>query len=153
MKKRTRSRLWAIQAAYSLSMRPESSGGLGDAGASRVVDVALEKFFTWRKIAPENRGLSARLIQSLWKNLAQVDSLLAAHLKNWSVERLCRLDRIIIRLALTEILFLDDIPEQVTINEYVDLARMFGTDNSPAFVNGVLDAALKNLTLDKKVLS
>ena len=88
----------------------------------------------------QNRELTVRLVNMLDEHLDAVDEAIADHLKNWSPERLARLDRIILRLGAAELLYLDDIPPKVTINEYVELSRLFGTEESPGFVNGVLDA-------------
>ncbi len=114
------------------------------------MDQALAEFLNYRNVGMENREFTVRLIQELNKHLEEVDSLLAAHLKNWSPERLAVLDRLMIRLAVTEFLFLKDIPHKVTINEYVGIAHLFGTDDSPRFINGVLDAVHRTLTGNNK---
>ncbi len=103
-------------------------------------DYILRDFFRWRRIGVQNRELTVRLVNELDEHLDEVDEAIANYLKNWSPERLARLDRIILRLGVAELLFLDDIPSKVTINEYVELSRLFGTDESPGFINGVLDA-------------
>lgn len=100
----------------------------------------LKDFFRWRRIGEQNRELTIQLVDMLDEHLEEVDDAIAGYLKNWSPERLARLDRIILRLGVAELLYLDDIPPKVTINEYVELSRLFGTDDSPGFVNGVLDA-------------
>ncbi|MFH1069102.1 MAG: transcription antitermination factor NusB [Candidatus Glassbacteria bacterium] len=133
MKKRTKSRVWALQAAYSMQLSGRS--------ASQILDI----FFKWRKVGEQNRELTTRLLATLEANLEEVDALLAAHLENWSPQRLAVIDRLLIRLAVVEFLYFDDIPPKVTINEYVNLAHDYGTDDSPRFVNGVLDAVHKTI--------
>ena len=133
MRKRTKSRVWAVQAAYSNLL------------SAKGVERTLEEFFKWRRIGSGNREFTKKLLSALELHLEEVDSLLAAHLKNWSPVRLALLDRIIIRLAVTEFLYFEDIPPKVTINEYVGLAHLFGTDDSPRFVNGVLDAVRRTI--------
>jgi transcription antitermination protein NusB len=128
MKKRTKSRTWAVQVAYTMHL-----SGL-------PCDYILRDFFRWRRIGVQNRELTVQLVNKLDEHLDAVDEAIADHLKNWSPERLARLDRIILRLGVAELLYLDDIPPKVTINEYVELSRLFGTEESPGFVNGVLDA-------------
>ena len=105
----------------------------------------LKDFFRWRRIGEQNRELTVRLVSELDEHLEEVDATIAGYLKNWSPERLARLDRIILRLGVAELLYLDDIPPKVTISEYVELSRQFGTAESPGFVNGVLDAVKRNL--------
>jgi len=107
-------------------------------------DYILRDFFRWRRIGVQNRELTVQLVNILDKHLDDVDEAIANHLKNWSPERLARLDRIILRLGVAELLYLEDIPSKVTINEYVELSRLFGTDESPGFINGVLDAIRRN---------
>ena len=138
MRKRTKCRIWALQAFYSSLL------------TGKDTDRALSEFFEHRRIAPQNSEFTVNLVRLLSANLEQVDSLLENNLDNWSLQRLAVLDRILIRLAVAEFLFLEDIPPKVTINEYVQLAHLFGTDESPRFVNGVLDALLHNLNLPGK---
>ncbi|MEO0556757.1 MAG: transcription antitermination factor NusB [Bacteroidota bacterium] len=75
----------------------------------------------------------------------EADVLTERHVQNWDLSRLALTDRLVLRLAIAEFLYFEDIPPKVTINEYVEVARAFGTDKSDAFVNGVLDAVLRDL--------
>ena len=136
MKKRSKSRTWAVQAAYTMHLS-------GEAGED-----ILEDFFRWRKIGEQNRELTEQLVLALENHLEEVDGAISGYLKNWSPERLARLDRIILRLGVAELLYLKDIPPSVTINEYVELARLFGTDESHRFVNAVLDSIRKDHMTD-----
>ena len=76
---------------------------------------------------------------------AEADVLIDKHVENWDLNRLARTDRYVLWIAITELLYFPDIPPKVTLNEAVEVARAFGTDNSPSFVNGVLDAVLREL--------
>ena len=76
---------------------------------------------------------------------AEADVLIDRHIENWDLNRLARTDRYVLWMAITEFLYFEDIPPKVTLNEAVEVARVFGTDKSPAFVNGVLDAVLREL--------
>ena len=69
---------------------------------------------------------------------AHVDDLISAHLHGWTLERLPAVDRAILRVAVWELLHADDVPEPVAVDEAVELAKRLSTDDSPAFVNGVL---------------
>jgi N utilization substance protein B len=75
----------------------------------------------------------------------ECDSLIGAKTANWEVERTALIDRIILRMGITEFLEFDDIPTRVTINECIELAKDFSTAKSGKFVNGVLDAILIDL--------
>ncbi|MBQ4527394.1 MAG: transcription antitermination factor NusB [Clostridia bacterium] len=74
-----------------------------------------------------------------YDNLENIDKQISKHLKNdWTLERLSRVNLSIIRLAACEMIYMTDIPYQVSINEAVELAKKFGDDDSPAFINGIL---------------
>jgi N utilization substance protein B len=71
-------------------------------------------------------------------NAAHIDDLISAHLQGWTLERLPAVDRAVLRVAVWELLHADDVPEAVAVDEAVELAKQLSTDESPAFVNGVL---------------
>jgi N utilization substance protein B len=72
------------------------------------------------------------------EHAAHIDDLISAHLQGWTLERLPAVDRSILRVAVWELLHADDVPEAVAVDEAVELAKKLSTDESPAFVNGVL---------------
>ena len=74
------------------------------------------------------------------RRLDQIDRTIGDHATNWRLERIAATDRNLLRVAIFELLFQDDVPAQVAINEAVEIAKRFGTQDSPAFINGVLDA-------------
>ena len=81
-----------------------------------------------------------RLVGRTVEERAHIDEVLAATLLHWNLDRLSFMDRAILRLACCELLYVEDVPTTVSINEAVELARTFGDDRSSQFVNGVLDA-------------
>lgn len=84
-----------------------------------------------------------RLVRSTIEHLKDIDENLSSILKGWTIDRLSYIDRAILRLALCEMLYFEDIPLKVSINEAIELAKYFGTAGSAKFVNGVLDTFLK----------
>lgn len=78
------------------------------------------------------------LVNGVIDNILELDSIISENLENWSFDRLASVERVVLRLATYEIKFMDDIPESVSINEAVDLAKKFGDEKSGKFVNGVL---------------
>jgi len=84
-----------------------------------------------------------RILEALQDHLPEVDRALQSSLENWRLDRLSVMDRSILRLSATELLFLDDIPPKVSIQEGIHLAEAYGGRDSPRFVNGVLDALYK----------
>jgi transcription antitermination protein NusB len=90
------------------------------------------------------------LLQKTVQNQLTIDALIKETVEHWTFDRIAVLDRNILRLAITELLYLDDIPAKVTINEAVELAKRFSTKDSGKFVNGVLDkiVQIKNIVKD-----
>ncbi len=83
---------------------------------------------------------SADIVDGVAANLAEIDEVLSTHLQGWTLERLPAVDRAILRMAVWELLYNDEIDDAVAISEAVTLAATLSTDDSPAFVNGLLDA-------------
>ena len=81
----------------------------------------------------------------------EADALIARHAKNWELERLALTDRLVLRMAVAELLYFEDIPPKVTLNEALEVAKAFSTARSGGFVNGVLDAILHELLADGRV--
>ena len=75
----------------------------------------------------------------------EIDDKFVPFLKNWKIERLPTLDRIVLEMAVYEILFMEDIPVSVSINEAVKLSKKYGTENSSSYINGVLSSFEKSL--------
>ncbi|MFA6281783.1 MAG: transcription antitermination factor NusB [Candidatus Omnitrophota bacterium] len=86
---------------------------------------------------------SMMLIDGVMMNMPALDSLIKKYVKNWEIERMAVIDRNVLRMAAYEIIFLDEIPPKVSINEAIELAKRFGDVDSPRFVNGVLDKIYK----------
>ena len=89
------------------------------------------------------KAFAATLIQAVKQHQEELDALIAASGSNWHVDRMARLDLLILRLALAEIMHIPEVPVPVSIDEAVDLAKLYSTGNSYAFVNGVLDAIVQ----------
>ncbi|MGY1607157.1 MULTISPECIES: transcription antitermination factor NusB [unclassified Geodermatophilus] len=85
---------------------------------------------------------TVRLVEGVAAHARRIDELIGQHARGWSLERLPDVDRAILRMAVFELLWADDVPDAVVIDEAVELARALSTDDSPAYVNGVLGAIL-----------
>ena len=75
----------------------------------------------------------------------EIDEIIKNSLINWTIERVSKVNLIIVRLAIAEILYIDDVPEVVAINEAIELTKKYSDDKSVSFVNGALDKAFKNI--------
>lgn len=91
------------------------------------------------EVDPEAQKFARELVAAASERTAEVEQLIAGSSKNWRIERMSRVDRNILRLGAAELVAFKDVPVRVVINEAVELAKRFGTAESSAFVNGVLD--------------
>jgi N utilization substance protein B len=91
------------------------------------------------ELEPDAQDFAKGLVGKAAEHAAKIDELIASSSKNWRLERMSRVDRNILRLGTCELLAARDVPVKVVINEAVELAKRFGTAESSAFVNGVLD--------------
>jgi transcription antitermination factor NusB len=136
MGKRRRSRELAIKVLYHLEFSDEDPAA--------AFDLICNVFG-----APEGvKPFSKELVLGVCDHLEQVDKLIGGASKNWRLERIAKVDRSILRVATYELLHRDDIPPKVSINEAVDLGKKFGTEESGAFINGVLDKIYTTLLGD-----
>jgi transcription antitermination protein NusB len=102
------------------------------------------KFWREAKAADATRTFANRLFEGASKETDALDELIAQHAANWRLDRLAAIDRAILRLAIYE-LRAAETPPKVVLNEAVDLAKKFSSEDSSAFVNGILDACHKSL--------
>ncbi len=125
---RTRARECALQALYQLD-----SGGGDPQGAVRAVLAHFEE------ADKETERFADELVRGVQSEKAAIDALIQKSSNNWKLDRMARVDRNILRLAVYEILRRADVPVRVTLNEAIELGKKFGSEESSAFVNGVLD--------------
>lgn len=100
------------------------------------------------QLAEPYRQFANDLVRGTIGRVGEIDGILAGHARNWRVERMAALDRLILRLAVYEMLADADTPARVVINEAIELARAYTGEEAVAFVNGILDAVRKDLGRD-----
>jgi N utilization substance protein B len=81
----------------------------------------------------------------------EVDNIIKERLANWDMERIALIDRLLLRIGITEILYFNDIPPKVSMNEVIEIAKDFSTSNSSKFINGILDTFLNELRAEGKL--
>ncbi|MEX0771545.1 MAG: transcription antitermination factor NusB [Balneolales bacterium] len=105
------------------------------------------------KVSDDKEGL--RFAEKLFLNTLQTsdiaDAEIEKHIKNWEIDRLAIIDRLVLRMAISEFIHFDDIPPKVTINEAIEIAKRFSTSKSGRFVNGILDAVLESLSAENRL--
>ena len=91
-----------------------------------------------RRVSNRVRRFALSIVEGVWAHRQEVDDLLTAHLQHWKLERLTRTDRGLLRMGVYEMRFDPEVPDKVAINEAVELAKLYGSDSAPRFINGVL---------------
>jgi N utilization substance protein B len=104
------------------------------------MEVALEGFWRLRSATPPMRAMAERLASGARSRAAELDATIAETATHWRLERIAPVDRTILRLGAYELVAEAETPAAVVLDEAVELAKRFGEEDSPAFVNGVLDA-------------
>lgn len=119
--------------------------------ANANMEEALKYAFENNKFSEEIKEFVLLLVKGVVSNLSEIDKIIINYAKNWSLERITNIDRNILRVAIYEILYLDNVPKNVSINEAVELAKKYGTKSSFSFVNGVLGKIDKDVKIMKKI--
>ena len=97
-----------------------------------------------------NNDFIQSLFDSVFENMKWTEDVIKSHLENWEIDRIAQIDKILLKMGICEIYFIDDIPPKVTISEMVEIAKIYSTDESPVFINGILDAVFKNYIKENK---
>src|SRR5262245_66303056 len=127
MGRRRQSRETALQLLYAL-----------DITRANIREV-LRATWTETMLSPEIRDFTTALVTGVIQRRDEIDAFIQECSTNWSLERIGMVERNILRFAIYELCFLPDIPPNVTINEAVEVAKKYGTQEAPAFINGILD--------------
>ena len=115
-------------------------------GSGVSADQAVALYWrTFEDADPEGKSYADTIVRGVADNLDAIDKKVAAASQNWRLERMSRVDRNLLRLGTWELMFRTDVPRAVILDEAVELAKSFGTDESSSFVNGVLDRIAENL--------
>ncbi|ABL04246.1 transcription antitermination factor NusB [Mycobacterium ulcerans] len=123
----------ARKRAVDLMFEAEARG----LGPGEIADLRTELAETKPDVAPLH-PYTAAVARGIGEHAAHIDDLITSHLQGWTLDRLPAVDRAILRVAVWELLYADDVPEPVAVDEAVELAKELSTDDSPSFVNGVL---------------
>ncbi len=132
------SREAAVQVLYAIDL-----GARGSGAEQPLVEDAFAAAAEHFELPEGARGFARELVAGVIANREPIDAQIAHHARNWRLSRMAALDRNVLRVAVYEILFSDTAPA-VILDEAVELARRFGGERSPAFVNGILDAVARS---------
>ena len=135
---RRKSRELALQFLFQEEMAGQ--GGIVD------FDEFCSHFQVYKKAIP----YAQKLLAGIREKGAEIDAQISRHAQNWRLERMSHVDRNILRIAVYEANYQDDVPSSVAINEAVEIAKRYSTDDSGPFINGILDALIREESPEKQ---
>ena len=127
MGNRRRSRELAMQALFSMESSQNDS--------KEMIERFCNHFTPSKKVLP----FFLKLVEGVTEAGSEIDAVIERYSDNWKLSRMAGVDRNILRIAVYELMYCNDIPSKVTINEAIDIGKRFGTEESGAFINGILD--------------
>ncbi len=127
MRKRSKAREQALKLLYQIDVSKQDC------------DEVIEDF--WHRYKEENfiKDFTVQIVEGAISHLLEIDNIIGKYTQNWKLSRIAVIDRNILRIGCFELLFLQDIPPKVSINEAIELAKKYGDVNSSKFINGILD--------------
>ena len=132
MRKRTLSREIALRVLYAWEITKDPP------------EECLERYWaSGEEVSPDIRQFAEALIAGVFANREEIDRIIAAYATNWDIGRMATVDRNVMRIAAFELLFIEDMPSKVAINEAIEMAKKYGDKDSGKFVNGILDKISK----------
>jgi len=140
MRRRRKAREIALQHLYAMEISGNS------------IDMEIEQIRSTENLDEEICEFALSLLRKVHLNCERLDQDVSVMVQNWDYERIALLDRLILRQALGELIYFEEIPPKVTINEAIDLAKKFSTAESGRFVNGVLDGLYKKLRDEQRIM-
>ncbi len=134
--KRRRGREHSLKILYMIDMRGEEPNNL------------IDEYWNWNKEEGEIKDFTERIVKGVLENKKFIDEKISSAIVNWDFNRLNFIDRNILRIGTYEIFFEKEIPIPVSINESIEIAKKYGTEDSPKFINGVLHKIGRNIKKD-----
>jgi transcription antitermination protein NusB len=141
MKLRTKARGTALQILYELEI------------TNHLIGTVIQQRFDQAKLGDELEVFARDLVTGIAPARDLLDDHISLHAPDWPIDQVSAIDKNILRISVWEFAVKTDVPLKVAINEAVELAKMFGSDSSPRFINGVLGSLAKNLNTLKKSLA
>lgn len=131
MRKRTLARECALKILYRIEISKDS------------MESSIEDFWVREKGSEEVKDFANSLVKGTQENLSRINEVISQHAENWEIKRMAVIDKNVLRLGTFELLYMDEIPPKVSINEAIELAKKYGDVDSGKFVNGILDKIRK----------
>ncbi len=139
MQERRRAREFVVQVSYAHEIQDDN------------FDQTFNLLAETSDLTEELLKFSRELLNGIMAHRQEFDELIASKSRNWDLTRIALMDRLILRMALTEFFYFKDIPPKVSISEAIEIAKVFSTEESSSFVNGILDAILNDALAEGKM--
>ncbi|MCM0605619.1 MAG: transcription antitermination factor NusB [Xanthomonadaceae bacterium] len=139
---RTRAREAAFQILYHMDLEADATKLPYPIG--NALEQLVDTHFKHWDIGDSSHEFAKQLIYGSLREITKIDELLSTGATNWKLSRMAAVDRTLLRLGAFEILFCSDIPPKVTMDEYIEMAKLFGTAETAGFINGILDSISKS---------
>ncbi len=136
--KRRRSREYALQLLFQLDLTD-----------SQLDEKLLGEFWEGSSEDAEVRDFTHTIVRGTTENLNTIDKIIKKAADNWAIDRMAVVDRNILRAATYELFYIKDIPSSVTLNEAIEISKKYSTEDSSAFINGILDKIQKSKIKDQ----
>jgi len=132
--KRRKAREYALQILYQYELKSTESS-----------DKIIKEFWKEYSVHPKIRHFTEILVKGTIKHLKEIDSIISSVSEHWSMNRMAVVDKNILRFATYELLYIEEIPAAVTINEAIEISKKYSTKESSIFINGLLDRIAKKI--------
>ena len=136
------------------SRRIAREGGLEALFAHQFSDdepaLVLRRVVDTNPARKKSSDFIALLFHCVLDHVDWADEQIKTHLQNWEFDRVAQVDRVLLRMGICEIFFIDEVPPKVSISEMVEISKIYSTDDSPGFINGILDAVYKDYQKQEK---
>jgi len=139
MQERRRAREFVVQVSYAHEMQQDN------------LDQTFDLLAVNSELSEDLLKFARQLLHGIIAHQKEFDELISSKSRNWDITRIALVDRLILRMALTEFFYFKDIPPKVSISEAIEIAKVFSTDESSSFVNGILDAILNDALSEGKI--
>ena len=127
MRKRTLARECALKILYKIEISKDS------------VESSIQDLWSREDHEHDIKEFAEAIVKGTYENLARIDGIISKYTENWEINRMAVIDKNVLRMSIYQMLYREDIPYKVTINEAIDLAKKYGDIDSGKFVNGILD--------------
>lgn len=129
----------------ALKLLYQAEASLGLPSNTATLDSQMITFFNHFDISDKVATFASVLARGVVGNREQIDKIISENADNWRIERMDKIDRAVLRIAVYELFFAKELSKSIIINEAVDIAKAFGSEKSAAFVNGILDRIARGL--------